>query len=257
MCSFAFTIVALTEFVDGRTLRTSIAAGGLAFPEIIGGFAQRVKPFEPPASANLQRPLHMKKLRTPGPPGLMTVATIDDGPFHLATWATSSISDDACSKLRKLGWRESRTVNDRPTSSQGSSASTASGSEQQSVERDAGGLPDHGKQPIGLQRFREVIADFHKEQKRVTYEGLGVVAHHCGLCGAQEIGRPSSFRCIELLPLEQEYLICRKDGTYSGHALAKWHHEAPHGYGSFAILSREDVGLYLNLPVDHDSGPLD
>jgi hypothetical protein len=180
-----------------------------------------------------------------GPAELMRVATIDDGPFHLAAWATPFVSADACSKLCQLGWRKSGTVDGLSTSLQLNSAAMASDSEQQQPESVSGRFSEHTIQAINLARFREVFADLHKKQKRVTYEGLGVIAHHSGLCGVQEIGRPSSFRYIELLPLEQQYLICRKDGTYSEAALVQWHDEAPDGHISFAILSRKDLELYL------------
>jgi hypothetical protein len=70
---------------------------------------------------------------------------------------------------------------------------------------------------------------------------MGVVAHRCGLCKATEIGKPSANRCIKVLPLDHQYLICRKDGSYSDTALAQWGHVAPAGYLTFPILTRDEL----------------
>lgn len=99
--------------------------------------------------------------------------------------------------------------------------------------------------------------DLDEKQTRVTYQGLGIVAHHYGLCGAQEIGRPSSLRFIDLLLLELQYLVCRNDGTYSKKALAKWGGVAPAGYDDYPILSPDDLKRYLELRNDQDGDSSD
>ena len=105
------------------------------------------------------------------------------------------------------------------------------------------------------QRFLELFADLHARQTRVTYKGLGEIAHHCGLCGATEIKTPSRNRFIDELPLDQQYLICRQDGTYHPKPVKLWGHVAPSWYHSFRILTDGALKQRLSTETTQAASP--
>ena len=179
------------------------------------------------------------------PLNLALVASVDNGPFHLASFATPAMCDVTRVALASLGWR-GQLVPTRSIASEPAEIArpTDEGRDVFAPEdRLSGPVSPNGDS--GLQGFVRVFAKLHSSQTRVTYIGLGVVAHHCGLCGNQEIGRPSSYRFIRKLPLDQQYLICRTDGTYSDTALAQWEQVAPPGYLTFRILTRDELERQL------------
>ena len=92
-----------------------------------------------------------------------------------------------------------------------------------------------------VESFKGFFAFLHEANVRTTYAGCHAVAYKCKMLPLSEVGKPSGHRVINCLPSEQQYLVARKDGTYSNKATAKWGEEAPEGYEDFKLLDEESV----------------
>ena len=95
--------------------------------------------------------------------------------------------------------------------------------------------------PGDVSSFKNFYSFLHENGVRTTYTGCHNVAYLCKMIPLSEVGKPSAHRVINCLPLEQQYLVARNNGTYSEKASSKWGEVAPEGYADLKLVKSEDI----------------
>ena len=69
---------------------------------------------------------------------------------------------------------------------------------------------------------------------RLSYHAVHAVTY-----GTVTRGTPTYKGVLERLPIEMQYVVCRKDGTYSSDALLVWAAVAPEDFDSRPVIQAE------------------
>jgi hypothetical protein len=82
----------------------------------------------------------------------------------------------------------------------------------------------------------------HESGNRLEYLANSAIAHHLGMIteGASKLPT-GAIRFLDLLPLKVQPVVCRRNGSYNGAAVAKWNSVAPGDLLTRPVIGPENV----------------
>lgn len=87
-----------------------------------------------------------------------------------------------------------------------------------------------------IDRTVEFCTILAEQNVRITYGGVHAIRY-----GKFTRGVPTYKPTLQALPIEAQWVICKKDGSYDKVAIAQWAHVAPEGYRMMPVIHEAAV----------------
>jgi len=96
------------------------------------------------------------------------------------------------------------------------------------------------KEEAKIDRTVDFVRTLAEQGVRVSYHAVHIIRY-----GKPTKGVPTYKPTLQGLPIEAQWAVCRKDGSYDKEATSKWESVAPEGYRMMPIIPDEAVlGAY-------------
>lgn len=92
------------------------------------------------------------------------------------------------------------------------------------------------EKPVKVDRTVEFCSLLAEQGLRLTYGGVHAIRY-----GKLTRGVPTYKPTLQALPIEHQWVVCRKDGSYDKDAIAQWAHVAPEGYAAKPVIPEAAV----------------